>query len=90
MRLNRSIERTILAATLLGATALMALQVNPDRHPHLAAAQKHGQEAFNELTAAQAANNNQLGGHAQKAKELLVQANHELDLAVQESNRNGH
>jgi hypothetical protein len=90
MKLNRTLQSTILAASLLGGVAMVAAQVNPARHPHLAAAQHHGQEAFRELSEAQAANNNQLGGHAQRAKELLEQANHELDLAVQESNRNGH
>jgi hypothetical protein len=88
MKLNRSFERAMLAATLLGGTALMALQVNAGRHPHLAAAQKHGQEAFNELSEAQRANDFDMGGHAQKAKDLLVQANHELDMAVQDANKN--
>jgi hypothetical protein len=86
MKITRTIQVALLTAALSGGVTLVAQQVSADRHPHLAAAQHHGQEAFRELTEAQRANNGDMGGHAQKAKELLEQANHELELAVQEAN----
>lgn len=48
------------------------------RYPNLAAAQQYCRQAFDAITAAQQANGERLGGHAQRAKELLEQASHEL------------
>lgn len=62
--------------------------VSPRRHPNLAAAQHLSQQAWQRLTDAQRANEWDLGGHAQKAKELLDQANNELKLAAQTANHN--
>jgi hypothetical protein len=59
------------------------------RHGNLAEAQKLVAQAFDRLTAAQDANEFQLGGHAGRAKELLRQANEEMKLAAMEANRNG-
>ena len=57
-------------------------------HPNLAAAQRLSQQAWDKIVAAQQANEWDLQGHAQKAKELLDQANNELKLAAEASNRN--
>jgi hypothetical protein len=82
---------TALAGGLLVATATMAQRppenVSPRRHPNIAAAQRLTEQAFNKIVAAQEANEYDLGGHAQKAKELLEQANKELKLAAEASNR---
>jgi hypothetical protein len=51
------------------------------RYPNLMAAQQYCDQAFQAITAAQQANRDQLGGHAQRAKELLDQASHELKAA---------
>jgi hypothetical protein len=51
-------------------------------HPNLLAAQKLAAQAFDKLTAAQKANEYDLGGHAAKAKDLLRQANEEIKLAA--------
>lgn len=56
------------------------------RHPNLAAAQRLCSQAFERITQAQAANEWDLNGHAQKAKELLDQASHELKEAAESSN----
>jgi nucleoside phosphorylase len=48
------------------------------RFPNLMAAQQYCRQAFDAISAAQQANGQQLGGHAQRAKELLDQASHEL------------
>ena len=61
--------------------------VNPRRHPNIAAAQRLVEQAFNRITEAQHANEFDLGGHAEKAKDLLDQANKELKLAAEAANR---
>ena len=85
-----------LAVTGLFAAALLAgsvlaqppvRDINPARHPNLAAAQRLSRQAWEKITAAQAANEWDLGGHAQKAKELLDQVNNELKLAAETANR---
>jgi hypothetical protein len=53
----------------------------------LAAAQGLSQQAFEKIRAAQQANEWDMRGHAQKAKELLEQANNELKLAAEAANR---
>ena len=77
---------TLLVGTL--ATAQPKRNVSPARHPNLAAAQKFSQQAFEKITAAQRANEWDLGGHAAKAKSLLEQVNNELKLAAETSNAN--
>ena len=61
--------------------------VSGARHPNLAAAQRFSQQAYEKVVAAQQANEWDLGGHAQKAKELLDQVNNELKLAAETANR---
>jgi hypothetical protein len=61
--------------------------VSPGRHPNLAAAQRLSQQAFQKITAAQEANEWDMQGHAQKAKELLDQVNRELKQAAEAANR---
>ena len=55
--------------------------VDPQRNPDLAAAQKLCVQAFEEVTKAQKANKYDMKGHASKAKQLLVQATQELSEA---------
>ena len=62
--------------------------VSGARHPNLAAAQRHCQMAFEKIVAAQQANEFDMQGHAQKAKDLLDQANRELKMAAEAANRN--
>jgi hypothetical protein len=80
----------------LGAVASVSYAQPPQqdissfRHSNLAAAQRLVAQAFDKLTAAQQANEFQLGGHAGRAKELLRQASEEMKLAAIEANHNGH
>jgi len=60
--------------------------VSAKRHPNIAAAQRFVDQAYDKITAAQKANEWDLGGHAQKAKELLDQVNAELKKAAEVSN----
>ncbi|HKE23180.1 MAG TPA: hypothetical protein VKB88_12515 [Bryobacteraceae bacterium] len=65
-----------------------AQNVNPGRHPNIAAAQRLTAQAFQKIAAAQQANEWDMQGHAAKAKELLDQANNELRQAATAANRN--
>jgi len=61
--------------------------INPGRHPNLAAAQRLVDQAYSRIVAAQQANEWDMNGHAQRAKELLDQANRELKAAAETANR---
>ena len=63
--------------------------VAPGRHPNLAAAQRLSQQAWQRIVAAQEANEFDMQGHAQKAKNLLDEVNRELRLAAESANRKG-
>lgn len=65
-----------------------AENVNPNRHPNLAAAQRLTEQAYNRITAAQQANEWDMQGHAAHAKDLLDQANRELKEAAEATNKN--
>lgn len=84
----------IVSMLVLSTSAAFAQEpmrnVNPRRHPNLAAAQRLSQKAFEKIMAAQQANEWDMDGHAQKAKELLDQVNYELKLAAEAANRNRH
>jgi len=87
---NRIIA-TLVGATLVSATVLAqqkppARNISPKRHPNLAAAQRLVDQAFNRITMAQKANEWDLQGHAEKAKNLIDQASAELKMAAQASN----
>lgn len=56
--------------------------IDPNQHPSLSAAQGNIVEAYEMIQAGQRANDGQLGGHAQKAKDFLSQADAELRLAA--------
>ena len=65
-----------------------AQNVNPGRHPNIAAAQRLTAQAYQKITAAQQANEFDMQGHAAHAKELLEQANNELRAAATAANKN--
>ena len=62
--------------------------VSAARHPNLAAAQRLSQQAWQKIVEAQRANEWDIEGHAQKAKELLDQVNRELKQAAGAANKN--
>lgn len=83
---------SVLGAALVCGGVAMAQKpvdnVNPNKHPNLAAAQRMSQQAWEKITAAQQANEWDMQGHAAKAKELLDQVNQELKLAAETANKN--
>lgn len=62
--------------------------VSAGRHPNIAAAQRLCKQAWQKIVDAQQANEWDMQGHAQKAKELLDQADNELKQAAEAANRN--
>jgi hypothetical protein len=79
------------AALFCGGIAIAqkpAQNINPNRHPNLAAAQKAIDHAYERILAAQQANEFDLGGHAAKAKDLIEQADQQLKLAAETANQN--
>jgi hypothetical protein len=77
---------------LAGVTAALAPAQQPkqtvssSKHPNLAAAQQLCQQAYDKVVVAQGANEFDMQGHAQKAKNLLDQANNQLKLAATAAN----
>lgn len=88
------LKKTLLAGTLTLASCGAAIgiaqrpvqNVAPGRHPNIAAAQRLTEQAYNRVVMAQQANEYDMNGHAQKAKELLDQANRELKMAAETAN----
>jgi hypothetical protein len=82
---------TLLVALLCGgfAQAQMGKEKVGGRHPNLAAAQRHIEQALTKIDDAQRANEFDLGGHAKKAKELLDEAYKEIKEAAHFANERG-
>ena len=80
------VVNSILGAALFCGVALAqepVQDINKSVHPVLAAAQLHVVEANKNVEAAQKDNRYDMQGHAEKARDLLVQANQELKAAAQ-------
>jgi hypothetical protein len=60
--------------------------VSPYRHGNIARAQEYSRYAFDAMTQAQQSNEFDMGGHAERAKQLLAQANDEMKLAAEWAN----
>jgi hypothetical protein len=91
-KVNFLVQKPRLAAVVLGFSLFMGgvaigQTVNPARHPNLAAAQRLCRDAYDKLVMAQQANEYDMGGHAQKAKEHLEQANNEIKMAAGAANK---
>jgi hypothetical protein len=89
----RTLIKALSLTVALSAPVGLALAKEPvknvstAKHPNLAAAQKLAAQAFDKLEAAQKANEYDMDGHAQKAKDLLKQANDEIKLAAEAANK---
>ena len=71
-----------LALTIPLGLAMAQSKTALKSHPNLFAAQKLCAQAYDKLTAAQKANEYDLGGHAAKAKDLLEKASAEIKAAA--------
>jgi hypothetical protein len=81
----------LMAALFCGATLAQepVEDINPKVHPNLAAAQKHVVEANKFIAVAQKDNKYDMKGHAEKARQLLVEVNNELKQAAEAANAAG-
>ena len=81
---------TTLYTSLACVTATFAqapvVNIDPHRHGNLAAAQSYIVQAYQKIDAAQRDNKDQLGGHEQRAKDLLTQADEQIRLAANVAN----
>jgi len=96
MRLKNALLGSMMAIGLLFGSLAFAQNngmkpppenISGKKHPNLAAAQRHLDMAFEKVQAAQQANEFDLAGHAAKAKELIDQADRELKMAAETSNK---
>jgi F0F1-type ATP synthase membrane subunit b/b' len=92
MKISKSLAGIGLAVALIGGGVALAQKpvenVSGKKHPNIAAAQRLAQQAYEKIVAAQQANEWDMEGHAQKAKDLLDQANRELKAAAETANKN--
>ena len=87
MNVRKVILSSALVLGLAAGSVTVAHAVDPYRHPNLAAAQGFIDQAIGKVDDAQRANEYDMGGHAARAKELLMQANHEIKEAARAANR---
>jgi hypothetical protein len=90
MTKTRILAVTLGSLFLIGGAAIAQApkdNVSGARHPNLAAAQRLSTQAYEKIVAAQKANEWDMQGHAQKAKNLLDQVNSELKLAAEAANK---
>jgi hypothetical protein len=75
--------RTLALSLAVAVASLSALAGPMAGHPNIIAAREDASHAINKLRNAQKANEYDLGGHAKRAEELLVQAIEEMRLAAE-------
>jgi hypothetical protein len=85
----RLFQALLIAALLCGATLAQepVVDISKAVHPNLAEAQRLVVEANRYILMAQKDNRWDMHGHAEKARELLVQVNQELKAAAETANR---
>ncbi len=84
--LRKVLVGVVITAILVLSIMVYATDVSRVRHPNLAAAQTFIEKAIARVSAAQVANEFDMGGHAAKAKALLDQAYTEIKLAAEAAN----
>jgi hypothetical protein len=87
-RISVSVASALLLLSIAAYGQRPARNVSGRRHPNIAAAQRLSRQAFEKIVAAQKANEWDMEGHAQKAKDLLDQVNNELKQAAEAANEN--
>jgi hypothetical protein len=88
---KNNVIRTFVMCSVMASTSMMFAQgpvqnIDPNKHANLASAQTSIAQAYQKIEAAQQANQAQLGDHAERAKQLLVQAAQELKEAAEYAN----
>jgi hypothetical protein len=80
--LNSLLGLSLFFAGMLFAQ-MPAENIDPHKHPNLAAAQQHLRQAYAKTDEAQKENKDELGGQADKAKEHMMAADQELKQAAE-------
>lgn len=90
MSKKRVLFNTMLSVVLLGTCVTMAQEpvqnIDPHRHPNMAAAQGFIAQANDAIRTAQHDNRYDMHGHAKKARQLLADAANELKWAAEDAN----
>jgi hypothetical protein len=91
MNVRKLLFGGVLSASLVTGGYLIgqgapAPDVDPNRHPNLAAAQRACDHAYAKLQEARHANDYDMQGHAKRAEQLLLDASHEIKLAALTAN----
>jgi len=93
MTKKRLLINTILSAALFCSGVTLAqepqVDINSNRHPNLAKAQRLVNEANRWIIEAQKDNRYDMHGHATNARHLLIQANAEMKAAAEDANAAG-
>jgi hypothetical protein len=87
MKIRKLVVGTILSLGLFASGVVVGQNVSAHRYPNLFAAQSFIEQAIDKISVAQRENEFDLGGHGNKAKDLLNQAYQEVKLA---SRAEGH
>jgi hypothetical protein len=87
MKLKQVLIYGACSAVLFTGGMAVGQNISPQKHPHLAEAQKMIGGAIGQIDAAQSAWGDKLGDHAQRAKQLLIQADGELKQAALYANK---
>lgn len=85
-RIVVSVSALLLVLSMAASAQRPEKDVSAKKHPNIAAAQRLARQAWEKIVAAQKANEWDMQGHAQKAKELLDQVNAELKQAAEAAN----
>jgi len=86
---NLTINAIFIAALFCSGVMLAqapVVDIDKKLHPNLALAQDHLVQATNYISVAQRDDKYDMQGHAEKARQLLMQANQELKLAAEAAN----
>jgi hypothetical protein len=90
MKTKNMVLSGVLAGALVCAGIALAQapteNIDPHRYGNLAAAQHHIVQAYQSVAEAERENHDQLGGHAEKAQQLLSEADRELREAADYAN----
>jgi hypothetical protein len=91
MTIRKAYVGGVLCVALAGAGVLFgqrpAADIDAQKFPNLAEAQRYVRQAYEKAEAAQQAHKDKLGDHAQKAKEHLEAADRELKAAADYASR---
>ena len=74
---------TVLVCAGIAVAQAPSENIDPHKYGNLADAQHHIVQAYQKIEEAQRANKDDLGGHAQKAEQLLSDADRELKAAAE-------